>query len=59
VNDGQQREKSFHIEERERAMQERRLARERRKVMGLLVIALLILVLAFLRFGRHIPWGAR
>jgi len=29
------------------------------KLVGLLVIALLILVLAFLRFGKTIPWGAR
>ena len=39
--------------------QERQRSRERRKVIGLLVIVLFIVVLAFLRFGRTIPWGAR
>jgi hypothetical protein len=29
------------------------------KLVGLLVIALLILIIAFVRFGRTIPWGAR
>jgi hypothetical protein len=34
-------------------------SRERRKLIGLLVIVLFILGLAFLRFGKTIPWGAR
>jgi hypothetical protein len=34
-------------------------SRERIKLIGLLVIALLILLIGFLRFGRTIPWGAR
>jgi len=34
-------------------------SRERMKLIGLLVIVLFILVLAFLRFGKTIPWGAR
>jgi hypothetical protein len=38
---------------------ERQKSRERVKLVGLLVIALLILVIAFVRFGRTIPWGAR
>jgi len=46
-------------EERELELQQRWLARERRKVVGLLVIAVIILALAFLRFGKTIPWGAR
>jgi len=46
-------------EERNRELEERFLTRERRKVIGLLVIAILILALAFLRFGKAIPWGAR
>jgi len=37
----------------------RQRSRERRKLIGLLVIALFILALAFLRFGKTIPWGAR
>ena len=37
----------------------RRHARERQKLLGLLALALFILVLAFVRFGRTIPWGAR
>jgi len=38
---------------------ERQKSRERIKLIGLLVIALLILLVAFLRFGKTIPWGAR
>ena len=34
-------------------------SRERMKLVGLLVIALFILALAFFRFGKTIPWGAR
>jgi hypothetical protein len=33
--------------------------RERIKLIGLLVIALVILIIAFVRFGKTIPWGAR
>jgi hypothetical protein len=46
-------------EERELQLQERHRARERRKLIGLLPLALFILALAFLRFGKTIPWGAR
>ncbi|HVP54536.1 MAG TPA: hypothetical protein VMU45_06015 [Candidatus Eisenbacteria bacterium] len=38
---------------------ERQKSRERIKLIGLLAIALLILLIAFLRFGKTIPWGAR
>jgi hypothetical protein len=38
---------------------ERQKSRERIKLIGLLVIALLILLIVFLRFGKTIPWGAR
>ena len=38
---------------------ERQKSRERVKLIGLLVIALLILLIAFVRFGKTIPWGAR
>ena len=34
-------------------------SRERMKLVGLVVVVLFILVLAFLRFGRTIPWSAR
>lgn len=34
-------------------------ARAHRKLVGILVIVLFILALAFLRFGKTIPWGAR
>ena len=37
----------------------RQRARERQKLLGLLAVVLLILVIAFARFGRTIPWGAR
>ncbi len=46
-------------EDRELELQQRLLTRERRRVLGLLIIALIILVIAFLRFGKTIPWGAR
>jgi hypothetical protein len=38
---------------------ERQKSRERIKLVGLLVIALIILLIGFLRFGKTIPWGAR
>jgi hypothetical protein len=38
---------------------ERQKSCERIKLIGLLAIALLILLIAFFRFGRTIPWGAR
>jgi hypothetical protein len=37
----------------------RQRARERQKLLALLVLVLFILVLAFVRFGKTIPWGAR
>ena len=33
--------------------------RERKKLVGLLIVVLFILALAFLRFGKTIPWAAR
>jgi len=50
---------SSRADQRELELHQRWLARERRKVVGLIVIALFILALAFLRFGKTIPWGAR
>jgi hypothetical protein len=38
---------------------ERQKSRERMKLTGLVILALVILVIAFVRFGRTIPWGAR
>lgn len=40
-------------------LDERHRSRERSKLVGLLFIALLILAIAFARFWRTIPWGAR
>jgi hypothetical protein len=37
----------------------RQQSRERLKLLGVLVIVLFILALAFIRFGKTIPWGAR
>ena len=37
----------------------RQRSRERRKLVGLLIVVLFILALAFLRYGKTIPWGAR
>ena len=39
--------------------EDRYRSRERRKLVGLLVVVLFILALAFFRFGKTIPWGAR
>ena len=38
---------------------ERQKSRERVKFMGLLMSRAVILVIAFVRFGKTIPWGAR
>jgi hypothetical protein len=46
-------------DQRELALQQRRLAHDRVRVVGMLVIVLFILLLAFVRFGKTIPWGAR
>ncbi len=43
----------------EAEFQARLRSRESRKVIGLLLLALFILALAFLRYGKTIPWGAR
>jgi hypothetical protein len=54
-----QRANSPRSEDREPEPRQRLLSRERRRVFGLLVIAFIILAIAFLRFGKTIPWGAR
>ena len=60
MNHGQQqRANPLPPKNREMELQERQRVRDRRKLIGLLAIALFILALAFLRFGNHIPWGAR
>lgn len=46
-------------DEREQELLQRQHVRERTKLVGLIALALLLLALAFLRFGRTIPWGAR
>lgn len=46
-------------DERELTLQKRRLAHDRIRVIGLLAIVVFILLLTFVRFGKHIPWGAR
>jgi hypothetical protein len=33
--------------------------RERQKLLGVLLLLLFIVVLAFVRFGKTIPWSAR
>ena len=37
----------------------RQKSREPMKLTGLVILALVILLIAFLRFGKTIPWGAR
>jgi hypothetical protein len=53
------RANSLRPEDRELELRQRVLSRQGRRVAGLLVIALIILAIAFLRFGKTIPWGAR
>jgi hypothetical protein len=37
----------------------RQRLRERQKLLGLMLLVLFIVVLALVRFGKTIPWGAR
>ncbi|MFZ0707342.1 MAG: hypothetical protein WAM71_17210, partial [Candidatus Korobacteraceae bacterium] len=37
----------------------RQRARERQKLIGLLLLVLFIVVLVLVRFGKTVPWGAR
>ena len=46
-------------DDRERELDQRYLTRGRRKMIGLLAIAVIILVVTLLLFGRSIPWSAR
>ncbi len=46
-------------EDLEAATVARQRLRERQKLIGLMLLVLFILLLAFLRFGKTIPWGAR
>jgi hypothetical protein len=46
-------------DERDTALAERRLAHDRIRVLGLLIIVVFILLLTFVRFGKTIPWSAR
>lgn len=48
-----------HEPEHDAAWVARYRSRERAKVFGLIVLVIFILALAFFRFGRTIPWGAR
>ena len=46
-------------DDRELELQKRRMAHDRIRVIGMLIIVVFILLLTFLRFGKSIPWGAR
>jgi hypothetical protein len=50
---------SIEAREKDTAWLTRQRTRERQKLIGLLLVALFILALAFIRFGNTIPWGAR
>jgi hypothetical protein len=50
---------SIEPEKQAAAWVARQRSRERKKIIGLLFIAFLILALALVRFGRTIAWGAR
>ena len=55
----QRRSNSILPERQGLELKQRWLTRERRRVLGLLILALILLAIAFLRFGKTIPWGAR
>ncbi len=38
---------------------ERQRTRERQKIIGVMLVILFLVALAFVRFGKTIPWGAR
>jgi hypothetical protein len=61
VEQGQQPERELNSDTRQTQAEwaARYRSRERRKLVGVLVIVLFILALAFFRFGHTIPWGAR
>jgi hypothetical protein len=60
VNDCRRKpEGPIRWQERELQLQERQRSRESVRLLGLLAILVFVLVLAFIRFGKHIPWGAR
>lgn len=46
-------------DDRKLELQKRRMAHDRIRVIGMLIIVVFILLLTFLRFGKSIPWGAR
>jgi hypothetical protein len=49
----------LRLDEREKALAERRRAHDRIRVVGMLAILVFILLLTLLRFGKTIPWSAR
>jgi hypothetical protein len=62
VDQGQLPGSKPNFDTREEAQAEREAryrSRERLKLAGLFVVVLFILALAFFRFGKTIPWGAR
>jgi hypothetical protein len=61
VEQGQQPNRKFESDTRQTQAEwtVRYRSRERMKLVGVLVIVLFILALAFFRFGKTIPWGAR
>jgi len=59
VSVGPQHDSSLNTAERDAAWQTRYRSRERVKVFGIVILVLFILALAFIRYGRTIPWGAR
>jgi hypothetical protein len=61
VEQGQQPDRAFDSDTRQSQAEwaARYRSRERRKLVGVLVIVLFILALAFFRFGKTIPWSAR
>jgi hypothetical protein len=57
VSEQQHGVNSLRPQDREMELQARQRARDQRKLIGLLAIALFILLLAFIRFGKHVPLG--
>lgn len=53
------RKSSIEARQADAGFIERQRSRERYKLVGLIAIVMFILIVAFIRFGKTIPWGAR
>ncbi len=50
---------ALHSPEQQTEWVERQRTRERQKIVGVMLVVLFLVALAFVRFGKTVPWGAR